>query len=270
VTRVETWLRDPYAIYAERILKLRPLPPPDEPIEALARGVAIHAAFERFALAHPEVVPDGAEMIFETLLLGALDAAGMPEAALVRERALARNAARWMVDFEQRRRPARLHLETRGELTLDRPGGSFTLIARSDRIEVRDARADILDFKTGRAPSRKVVAVGLAPQLTLTAAILAGGGFAEIGPSPPGELLYVQVSGGREPGRETSWDPAEAADLARAAMEGLCRLIDRFDDPRTGYASWPRAQFAQTHGTYDHLARVWEWKVAGEGGADEP
>ena len=53
VTSVERWVRDPYGLYARYILNLRPLDPPDMPIEALARGTAIHAAFERFSRDHP-------------------------------------------------------------------------------------------------------------------------------------------------------------------------------------------------------------------------
>jgi ATP-dependent helicase/nuclease subunit B len=49
VTRVEALTRDPYAVWARDILKLYPLERPDEPVEARARGTAIHAAFEDFA-----------------------------------------------------------------------------------------------------------------------------------------------------------------------------------------------------------------------------
>ena len=38
VTRIETWLRDPYSTYARYVLRLKPLDPPDAPVEALARG----------------------------------------------------------------------------------------------------------------------------------------------------------------------------------------------------------------------------------------
>jgi ATP-dependent helicase/nuclease subunit B len=38
VTEIETWLRDPYAIYAKHVLGLRPLDPLDAPIGPLERG----------------------------------------------------------------------------------------------------------------------------------------------------------------------------------------------------------------------------------------
>ncbi len=49
VTEIEDWLRDPYTIYAKRILKLLPLDPVDMPLSAADRGSAIHAALGEFA-----------------------------------------------------------------------------------------------------------------------------------------------------------------------------------------------------------------------------
>ena len=117
---------------------------------------------------------------------------------------------------------ARLVVEQSGEWTFDAPGGRFTVTAKADRIELREALADILDFKTGRPPSRKQVESGLSPQLTLTAAILRHGGFADAGRREVNQLVYIQV-----------------------------------------------AQFIrQQPGDYDHLARLWEWHVIGEGDSE--
>jgi ATP-dependent helicase/nuclease subunit B len=275
VTSVERWVRDPYGLYARYILKLRPLDPPDMPIEALARGTAIHAAFERFARDHPDQMPPDAEDVFTGMIVDALVEAGMPRGRMAREQALATNVAPWVIDFERRRRPgARLHVEIQGEYEFATPGGPFTLTAKADRIEARDGGADILDFKTGLPPSAKEMRAGFAPQLTLTAAILAAGGFGDLGPGGPGDLVYVRVSGGRVPGKEDiRSDPGEGPVLAAAALEGLKRRIALFDDPSTPYLSWAAPKFvARQHSDYNHLARLWEWRVIGEvdaGGAAE-
>uniref|UniRef100_UPI0028127FA8 double-strand break repair protein AddB n=1 Tax=Phenylobacterium sp. TaxID=1871053 RepID=UPI0028127FA8 len=57
VTRVETLTRDPYAVWAREILGLKVLDRPDQPVDARARGTAIHAAFERFTLDFPGDLP---------------------------------------------------------------------------------------------------------------------------------------------------------------------------------------------------------------------
>jgi len=266
VTGVERWIRDPYAIYARYILRLKPLDRPGEPVEARARGTAIHDAFERFAKEHPDVLPDGAEVKFAALLIERLAAAGVPTHRLAREGALAANVAPWVIAFERRRRAgARLIVEQRGAHSFETPGGRFTVTARADRIELRGGHADVLDFKTGAPPSAKQVESGIAPQLTLTAAILRAGGFEEIGPIEPGALVYVRVSGGRIPGsEEVRAEPPESGELAAKALAGLKRLTAAFDDPAKPYRAWAMPQFiGRFGGDYDHLARLWEWGVIG-------
>ena len=273
VTGVERWIRDPYAVYAREILRIRPLDRPDEPVEAMARGTAIHAAFERFSREHPERLPDEAEAIFKAMLGEALRAAGVPEARMARELALAANVAPWVIEFERGRRPgARLVVEQSGLMRIDAPGGGFTLTAKADRIEARPGAADILDYKTGSAPSPKQVKAGLSPQLTLTAAILAAGGFEQLGTLAPGELVYVRISGGRIPGRQEKRAVGEeSAAMAAAALAGLRKRIDWFDQVETPYLSWATPQFIGRYsGDYDHLARLWEWHVIGENDAETP
>jgi ATP-dependent helicase/nuclease subunit B len=267
VTRIETWVRDPYAIYARYILRLRRIDRPGEPVEAMARGTAIHAAFERFAREHPGPLLAGAEARFEAILMECLVEAGIPRPRLARETALARNVSPWVIRFERLRRDSALLLiEQSGRTSFAAPGGAFAVSAKADRIEVRGGVADVLDFKTGSPPSQKQVDSGFAPQLTLTAAILSRGGFADVGLVTPGELAYVRVSGGRIPGREEERSrPPASADLAERAFQGLQRRVEAFDRRETPYLSWATPQFmGKWGGEYDHLARVWEWGVIGD------
>ncbi len=191
----------------------------------------------------------------------------MPTHRLAREQALAINVAPWVVKFEMRRRPgAALFIEQSGAMAFEAPAGPFTVTAKADRIELRGALADVLDFKTGSAPTAKQVASGLSPQLTLTAAILKAGGFADIGPAEPGELAYIRVSGGRIPGREeVRAFRGESADMAARALAGLKRRVEAFDNESTPYVAWAAPQFmGKWGGDYDHLGRLWEWGVIGD------
>jgi ATP-dependent helicase/nuclease subunit B len=191
---------------------------------------------------------------------------------MARERALGGNVAPWVVDFERRRRPgAELLVEASGELTFDGPAGPFTVTAKADRIELAAVCGHVLDFKTGAPPSKKQVEAGLSPQLTLTAAILNAGGFAKAGVRAPGDLVYVRISGGRTPGEEKACAlEGESLDMALAALEGLKRRVSAFDDAETPYVAWAAPQFIDKHGgDYDHLSRLWEWHVIGEGEASE-
>jgi ATP-dependent helicase/nuclease subunit B len=272
VTRVEALTRDPYAVWARDILKLYPLDRPDEPVEARARGTAIHAAFEKFAEDHPGPVPANAAEIFAGLYLAELVAAGMPPAALARERALAREAALWVADLETRRRAGaeRIVVEAAGSLTFDIGGRPFTVTAKADRIEpTADGLAHILDYKTGAAPSKKQVETGFSPQLTLTAAILREGGFPDIGPREPGDLTYLRVTGRKPAGVEEVRAAAgvDSQEAAIKALNGLRELIERYDNPNQPYLSRVAPQFVHDHaGDYGHLARVFEWSTSGDDG----
>ena len=273
VTRVESLTRDPYAVWARDILRLYPVDRPDEQADARARGTAIHAAFERFAETYPGELPDDAAAAFAGFYMEALVAAGLPHEALAREAALAAEAAAWVAELERERRDGRRVLvELKGEHTIQAPAGAFKVTARADRIEVTaEGYGHILDYKTGKAPSKKEVQTGFSPQLTLTAAILQAGGFVELGRLTPGDLTYLEVTGRKPAGkvetRATAGD--ESAEAAIRALEGLHTLIARFDDPAQPYLSRVAPQFVKARmSDYDHLARVFEWSTSGEEGEE--
>ncbi len=125
------------------------------------------------------------------------------------------------------------------------------------------AQAVAAIFKTGGLPSKKEITSGLAPQLTLTGAILAAGGFKEVGSAEPGQLVYIKITGRREAGaEEVRAEPGESRELADKALEGLRRRVEWFDDPATPYVSRAIPKFeSDRDGDYDQLARVWEWAV---------
>jgi ATP-dependent helicase/nuclease subunit B len=271
VTRIETWIRDPYSIYAERILKLRPLDPLDQDPGAADRGNLIHKALETFIQAMPEGdLPDDAETqlieigrdVFEDVLVRpGIRAFWWPRFVRI---------ANWFITFEQARRAGgtrTLISEARGELNIMASGQPFLLTATADRIDhLADGSLAVLDYKTGQPPTGKQVQSGLTPQLTLEAIMAESGGFGDIPKSTVSELAYVRLSGGRVAGefKRLKLDIAETTD---DAITGLRRLVSSFRNPATPYRSRPRPQFKSRYGTYDHLARVREWASAdGEDG----
>ncbi|WP_339915235.1 double-strand break repair protein AddB [uncultured Brevundimonas sp.] len=274
VTRIEEWVRDPYATYARFILGLEALPRPDERVDARLRGTAIHAALEQFAVTWPTLAPATAEETFIDLYLDQLRDGGMPDAALAREVVLARNVAAWAVGFETQRRAdgAVILIEQRGVMEIDAPREPFRLSARADRLELHDGMLTVMDFKTGMAPSWKQVRTGFSPQLSLTAAIARAGGFPGLGTPEPGQLLYVTVTGRRPPATEVDRsgdaqkkDAQPIATTIDDAVEGLNRLIATYEQADQAYVSRAAPQFAQrAFSDYDHLARVREWSVADE------
>ena len=266
VTEVETWVRDPYALYAKKILSLRQLPPPAADMDARHRGTAIHAAVEAFAKAWPLLDPKDAPAKFRDLYLDALKAEGLDLERLAVESALAERLGVFMAGFEGERRAdgAQIIAETAGETEILVDGEAFTLKARADRIEVMGSTAMILDFKTGSYANEKQVASGFAPQLPLSAAILARGGFTGVSAKTPTGLLYVRLTGRDPAGVVEVRRSGEEQAAADAAWRGLSERVRSYRDPKKPYRSRVAMQFVKDPSDYDHLARTQEWLAADE------
>ncbi len=284
VTQVETWVRDPYAVYARNVLNLYPLDRPDEPVDARARGTAIHSAMEDFSEEWPTLAEADRPARFANLYLTALRDAGAKETDLARETPLADRAGAWIATFEAGRRQSPVQVLVEREVTLPVPGQTFTLTARADRIEIAGGLAHVIDFKTGGAPTVRQVLKGFAGQLPLTAAMIQRGGLPEVGKREPGDLLYVRVSGREPPGklewRGRSGEPTgrelpPSEEMAERAWTGFVGLVARYANPAWPYRSRTAPEQIKYRSDYDHLARLHEWSVAGDddgdsdGGAEE-
>ena len=276
VTEIEDWLRDPYTIYAKHILKLRPLDPVDADPGAVERGTFIHAAIGDFTKLFAKQLP--ADAAGELIKLGRKHFAALedfPEARAFwwpRFERIAHWFARW--ELERRATLAEIAAEIKGEIDIPLAEGSFRLRGVADRIE-RDAagRYVILDYKTGAARTEKQVRTGLAPQLTLEAAILRQGGFKQFStPASVAEIVYVTLKGGEPPGecKSIAFKEGTPDSHADRALEKLTALARRFDDANEPYRSLVHPMWTSHYGEYDHLARVKEWSsTGGAGGAGD-
>jgi ATP-dependent helicase/nuclease subunit B len=282
VTAIEDWLRDPYTIYAKHILRLDALDPVDMPLSAADRGSAIHDAIGEFTKVFAQKLPDDPARTLREI--------GQKYFAPLMERPEARalwwprfqRIASWFADWEKARRDniSAIAAEIKGEIAIPLPDArTFILSARADRIERRaNGTFAILDYKTGQPPTGKQVRMGLAPQLTLEAAILREGGFEHIGAGASvGEIAYVRLSGNTPPGEhrtlelkikpgDTPQAPDDAAKYARQQLEALIRTFENEDEP---YRSLNLPMWTNRYGTYDDLARIKEWSAAGGLGIEE-
>jgi ATP-dependent helicase/nuclease subunit B len=269
VTDVEHWLRDPYTIYAKHVLKLQPLDHVNTPPGARDRGNVIHGAVGAFTQecgARWPTDPLGELLQTGRQYFSALEA--YPEArAFWWPRFL--RIARWFIAWHGARRGnvVQTLAEIRGEIRIPLGTRTFRLAARADRIDkLANGRYAIIDYKTGEARSEKQVRVGLAPQLTLEAAILRHGGFENV---PQGacveHLLYVTLRGGDPAGEErpivfTEGTPDTQADRALARF---VELVRRFENVSQPFRSLVHPMWKARYGDYDHLARVKEWSATG-------
>jgi ATP-dependent helicase/nuclease subunit B len=154
-------------------------------------------------------------------------------------------------------------------------GSTFTLSAEADRIEIaRDGSVRVVDYKTGTAPGLDEVRVGFAPQLTLEAAMVAEGAFADIGAREVSEALYLKLGGG-DGGKkiELDWTKTKSKELfADVVARHRCELevlLNQFRSRETPYLPRPFPKYASKFSDYDHLARVKEWSATGGTAGEE-
>jgi ATP-dependent helicase/nuclease subunit B len=275
VTDIEHWLRDPYTIYAKHVLDLHPLDAVDTPPGAADRGSVIHEAIGNFTRQFSAALPADPET--ELTALGKQSFARLddyPEARAFWWPRFKR-IARWFAEWERQRRPSldAVHGEIRGTLEIPLRGGPFMLTARADRIEQRkDGSYAILDYKTGAPPTEPQVRTGLAPQLTLEAAILRGGGFENVTAGSVAEISYVRLQGGDPPGepKEIQFKQGTPDSQADDALKKLTTVVIKFLVESEPYRSLVHPMWKKHYGEYDHLARVKEWAASGGESEAEP
>lgn len=257
VTGIETLLRDPYAIYAETVLRLRPLDPLSPAPDAPMRGTILHRVFELllregFDPDHP----DAARHLIDTATHVLGEDCPWP---LMRRlwRARVARVADWFTEGERARRAkATPHLfEQRGEAEIADTG--VTLSVKADRIDLTpEGAALIYDYKTGAPPSVKQQEV-FSKQLLLTAALIEAGGIEALGAVPVAGAAFIGL------GTEPKVVPAPLADHPpERVRDELATLLRFWANPGQGYTARMAMMRESDTGTYDHLSRFGEWDLA--------
>ncbi|MEP1444046.1 MAG: double-strand break repair protein AddB [Hyphomicrobiales bacterium] len=278
VTRIEVWVRDPYAIYADRILQLKPIDPLGHMPGFAERGTIIHEALDRFNKTWDGVVSEEALQRFLEIgrKLFIEEMADFPDQRALWWPRFERIAHAYLAWEENREpQPTKRHSEVYARLEIPVDGEDFVLSGTVDRLdELADGSLSIVDFKTGNPPSAKQVKSGLASQLPLEVVMHHRGAFEPQGLAkdmPVSELGWVKLDGREDQAHlQTAIQsvkkgevPDTPDDLGDMAEKQLLGLIKQYRDPNQGYMSRPRPDFDFRYvGPYDHLARVKEWLVA--------
>ncbi len=267
VTDIERWIRDPYALYARKTLRLRPLDPLAMEPDARLRGSLFHEALKMWNQASQS--PSEAASLEHLIAAGRDVFAPLAGDADVTTFWWPRflRMAQWIHQTEQGFRPdlAALHAETRGRLLLTIAHEEFELIAIADRIDVlRQGTARVIDYKSGDPPTASQVQSGFSPQLTLESAMLAHGAFDAAGVRRVEQALYIKISGGRPPGKITDVGDGDRAlpDLVAEHWQGLQRKLATLLEPATAFPPRFRMLKAEDPADYDHLSRHLEWRLA--------
>lgn len=265
-TWIEKWVRNPYHVYANKILRLRRLEGLEEDASLADRGSFLHTVLEKFVRTYPKMMPEQAEEIFMAFAQAELSKLETLSPDWIYWEPRLPRVAEWFVSQEKswREQASPWLIEERGSFCFPTSlGRVFTLTAKADRIDrLHSGEAVIIDYKTGAVPSLKEIWAGRSPQLPLEALILESGGFGEA--VSVKDLAYWQISGGLKAGNTDFLEARKTFEVRKAiceAEEGLRNLVTAFEDEQTPYiAKAPRKNnLYADEKAYAHLARTAEW-----------
>ncbi|MBE9476806.1 MAG: PD-(D/E)XK nuclease family protein, partial [Proteobacteria bacterium] len=251
VTRIKTLVRNPYEIYAQSILKLRPLKPYGLEPDALERGIILHKIVEVYNGSDRVKSGDYSPDHFLELAADILENdVPWPSARRLWFGRLQR-IARWFVAAEKMR-------ATKGTIAAQEVKGArkameldFTLTAKADRLDL-DANGQLIiyDYKSGDPPAIKIIDL-FDKQLQLEAAIAEVGGFEGIDAVGVSALQYIGLK---------APDKVRAVDLSDDTWADLIQLLQSHFDGGIGYGARLKMQMDNYGSDYDHLSRLGEWE----------
>jgi ATP-dependent helicase/nuclease subunit B len=269
ITDLDRLKADPYAFYARKILGLSVLDQIDADPSAAWRGTAVHSILEKWAR-EDDGDPGKLEQRAIDLLRSA-DAHPLMR-ALWQPRLL--EAVRWIaaeiVKDKADGREIKL-VEEKGQAEI----AGILLKGTADRIDILPGGViGIVDYKTGKPPSAKMVKAGYAMQLGLLGLIAEHGGFEALGQGRiAGAFEYWSLAkkGDSFGYRERPVDPDGKRDKLRtdeftsAALDDFTLAAERWLTGTDAFVAKLNPDIP-TYADYDQLMRLEEWY--GRSGAD--
>lgn len=265
VTEITTLRHDPYAIYAKKILRLKPLKALVYDPCAAERGMLYHAILAAFCTKVKNPKADNALNVLLTLGRQEFDKFNLPTDVETIWWNIFENLAPFILQWEQSLESRIRHSEVESQkIPIGTTG--VTLSGRADRIDILPNKTvEILDFKTSTPPSSKQVRDLLFPQLALETALLMRGAFTDFQNLIPSKLFYIPLNGKDKItpqsilSEKAEKDQQNIINLGERAWEHLIALMEYYQNPQQGYLSHAVPMIKQYESDYDHLARLWEW-----------
>jgi len=254
VTAVDRLKADPFAFYAQAILRLRAIEPVDDEHTARWKGTAVHQVLQDWQQ-HDNCDPEKLRPRAERLLS---DEAIHPMLrALWAPRLL--EAIDWIAEME-RANQAEGRLPIAAELKGETPLAGVIVEGRVDRIDrLADGTLAIIDYKTGQPPSQKSVAEGFSLQLGLLGLIGRAGGFEGVSGDPEAfeywSLARYRGKFGRLMCPDKDMDEGEFLAHANRNFAEAARKWLTGNEPFTAKLNPAYAPY----GDYDQLMRLEEW-----------
>ena len=264
VTEIKALRKAPYAIYAKKILKIKPLKELVKNPDDRYKGIFYHDIVRCFADNKPKD-----PLQYDAKLNAIVD-------AMVKDYDLPEDIGfLWKVNFNNIK-PAYLEYEkdSRGvtyvEVDSDKVNiGKYgaQILGRADRIEEyeKDGKvvASIYDYKTTTLPTQKSVANFLEPQLLLEAKLWLEGAFnSSVGSREIGGVYYISLNPSAAAFCVSAIpSKSELSQLIDECWQETSALIDSYYDENKAYITYtdPIDKDTLKYNVYHHLSRYDEW-----------
>lgn len=257
VTQIKTLIRDPYAIYASKVLRLRDLDPLVPTADAPLRGIIIHAILDEFIGSKPDANdPTALSQLMETAARHFADQCPWPTIR-----------AQWMARMEkiapvflaaEALRQAKGALEiSEGWGEMHMPSVGMCITCKADRIDMTpENTALIYDYKTGTVPTKEVQEK-FDKQLLAEAVMVSRGAFKDLGEKHVDDAVFIGVNAAmRDVAAPLDKNPIDAV------YAGLETLFTKWNTATTGYSARMAMFSKDDFSPYDHLSRFGEWTMA--------
>ncbi|WP_342071840.1 double-strand break repair protein AddB [Yoonia algicola] len=251
VTEIKTLIRDPFAIYARKTLRLNALDPLVPTADAPLRGTLIHKILELFIKAGHG--PNDRAALMQIAEDVFVEHCPWPTIRAQWMARLARSADQFLADEGARQAFAPEHLlEKFGEIIVA-PSG-VTLTCKADRIDLTPSdEALIYDYKTGAVPTGPMQEK-FDKQLLLEAAMVERGAFKDVGNKPVLAATFIGVN----TTMKNSDAPLDKHPPEQVWGE-LEELFAAWHEIDRGYTARIALFSKSDISDYDHLSRFGEW-----------
>jgi len=276
VTKVETWLKDPYSIYMYYMLRLKKLRPLKQENDAALKGSVLHKILDEFTHKYPKNLPDDAQEQFLNLAKETINKDVQNKEFISYWWPKLIRISDWFVEHEKKWRKDANFIESEidGSVDFNIGGIIFNIHGRADRIDrLNDGSYAIIDYKSGGSFSKNPLLNGELPQLPLEAIMLSEGGFNGMGfrdnnadkknkisGGKVSNLGYWKVTGGTKSGEIISINE-DIENVANIVREGLENLVISFQSEKMPFYCIPDINKAPRFNDYEHVARVKEWSI---------
>lgn len=269
VTQIEKWSKNPYSIFAQYILNLKPLDDIEKEIDAAENGTILHRIFEIYIEKYPNHIPENSldkcmEILASIDLPNKKDTTENPfwmQKIKNQITAFIDNEKQWRHIYKART----LGKEAKGVLSIAKH--QFQLSGIADRIDmINDGEIAIIDYKSGGQFSVKKLEQGEYPQLPLLAMMSEEGCFNKIAANTPAYLGYWVFPATQDSIKQTALnnEKHDIRTLIDSTQSHLDDLLNLFSKNGAKYYATPHNAYALRYNDYSDLERQKEWADASD------